>query len=140
MADVVTPSSAGVPPTPVVPGTPAVAPAQVRAGTRGTRAVLAVGTAVSVVCFSIAIILELLGRPDVRGSATDLGAVFRSAAALEPWGWATLGTFAVILSPAGAILATAFEHAAIHDRRTALTAVAVLVVLGISLVVSLLSR
>lgn len=115
-------------------------PVQVRAGTRGTRAVLAVGTAVSVVCFSIAIILELLGRPDARGSATDLGAVARSAAAFEPWGWATLGTFAVILSPAGAIVATALEHAAIHDRRTALTAVAVLVVLGISLAVSLLSR
>lgn len=146
MADVVTPSSGGVPSPAVVPpapagaATPPVPPAQIRAGTRGTRAVLAVGTAVSVVCFSVAIVLELLGHPDARGSATDLGAVFRSATALEPWGWATLGTFAVILSPAGAIVATAFEHAAIHDRRTALTSVAVLVVLGVSLVVSLLSR
>jgi uncharacterized membrane protein len=112
----------------------------VQAGTQGTRSALAVGTAVSVVCFAVALMLEFLGRPDGGGSATDLGAVARSTLALEPWGWATLGTFAVILSPVGAIVATGLEFARIGDRRTALTAVAVLVVLAVSLVVSLLSR
>jgi len=107
---------------------------------RATRAVLAVGTGVSVACFAIALILEFLERPIGGASATDLGAVLRSAIALEPWGWATLGTFAVIASPVGAIAATALEYARTGDRRTAWTAVGVLVVLGVSLAVSLLSR
>lgn len=107
---------------------------------RATRAVLAAGTAVSVACFAVAIALEFLGRPEGSGSATDLGAVLRSVLALETWGWATLGTFAVIVSPVGAIVATALEYARTGDRRTAWTAVGVLIVLGISLTVSLLSR
>jgi len=105
-----------------------------------TRAVLAIGSSVSVVCFAAALILEFLGRPEGGGSATDLGAVLRSVTALETWGWATLGTFAVIVSPVGAITATALEYARTGDRRTAWTAVGVLFVLGISLTVSLLSR
>ena len=91
---------------------------------------LAVGTAVSVACFAIALVLEFLGRPEGAGSATDLGAVLRSAVALETWGWATLGTFAVIASPVAAIVATALEYRAAGDRRTALTAVGVLAILG----------
>ena len=119
---------------------PTPSTSRVQAGTQGTRAALAVGTAVSVVCFAVALILEFLGRPDGGGSATDLGAVARSTLALEPWGWATLGTFAVILSPVVAILATALEYASIHDRRTALTAVAVLAVVAMSFAVSVLTR
>lgn len=107
---------------------------------RATRAVLAVGSAISVACFAIALVLEFLERPDGGGSATDPGAVLRSAIALEPWGWATLGTYAVIASPVAAIVATALEYARTGDRRTAWTAVGVLVVLGVSLAVSLLSR
>jgi uncharacterized membrane protein len=95
---------------------------------------------VSVACFAIALILEFLGRPTGDGSATDLAAVASSTLALEPWGWATLGTFAVIVTPALAIVATGLEYAVIRDRRTAWTAIAVLVILGVSLVVALLSR
>lgn len=118
---------------------PATPPAPVPAS-RSTRAVLAGGTAVSVACFAVALLLEFLGRARGGGSATDPAAVVASVLALEPWGWATLGTYAVIVTPALAIVATGLEYAAIRDRRTAWTAVAVLVVLGVSLAVSLLSR
>ena len=107
---------------------------------RATRAVLTVGTAISVGCFAIALGLEFAGRSTASGSATDLGAVGRSVLALEPWGWATLGTFGVIASPIAAIAATAVEYLRAGDRRTAWTAVGVLVVLALSLVVALLSR
>ena len=107
---------------------------------RATRSALAVGTAVSIACFAMALSLEFLGRPAGGGSATDLGAVVRSVLALETWGWATLGTFAVIVTPVGAIITTALEYTRAGDRRTAWTAVAVLIVLGESLMVSLLSR
>ncbi len=117
----------------------AVGPA-IRPASRSTRLALAGGTAVSVTCFAAALILEFLGRPTSGGSATDLAAVIASALAFEPWGWATLGTYAVIVTPALAIVATGLEYAAIRDRRTGWTAVAVLLVLGVSLVVSLLSR
>ena len=120
---------------------PRVDPAgRVIPGSRATRAVLAAGTGVSVACFAIALLLEALGRPLGGGAATDLAAVLRSAAAFESWGWATLGTFAVIVSPVGAIVATAVEYARTGDRRTAWTAVGVLVVLAVSLVVSLIGR
>lgn len=119
---------------------PTPTPTAVRPASRATRLVLAGGSAVSVVCFAVALLLEFVGRARGGGSATDIGAVVTSALALEPWGWATLGTFAVIVTPALAIVATGLEYAAIRDRRTAWTAVAVLVVLGVSLVVSLLAR
>lgn len=109
------------------------------AGSRGTRAVLAIGTAASVACFAIALVLEFAGRPIGGGSATDLAAVARSTLALEAWGWATLGTFAVIAAPVAAIVATALEFLAIGDRRTAVTAGGVLVVLGTGLVLALVS-
>ena len=127
-------------PTPPPTPAPIPAPAAVRPASRATRLVLAGGTTVSVVCFAVALLLDFVGRSRGGGSATDLGAVVSSALALQPWGWATLGTFAVIVTPALAIVATGLEYAAIHDRRTAWTAVAVLVVLGVSLAVSLLAR
>ena len=110
------------------------------AASRATRTVLALGTGVSVACFALALLLEFLGRPAGGGSATDPGAVLRSAIAMEAWGWATLGTYAVIASPVGAIVATALEYLRAGDRRTAWTATGVLVVLALSLVVSLLGR
>ena len=121
---------------------PAPAPptAPPRATSRATRGALAIGTGVSVACFAVALILEFLGRPDGTGAAIDVPAVLRSAAALEPWGWATLGTFAVIVTPVAAIVATAAEYGRAGDRRTALTALGVLAVLAVSLVVSLIGR
>ncbi len=129
------------PPTPTPPTPTRVDPAgRPIAASAATRTVLAVGTAVSVACFVIALALEFLGRPTGDGSATDPGAVLRSALALEAWGWATLGTYAVIMSPVAAIVATAAEYLRAGDRRTAWTATGVLVVLAVSLAVSLLGR
>ncbi len=111
-----------------------------RPGSRATRLSLAVGTTLSVVCFGVALALAFAGRPEGGGPMADLGAVIASAAALESWGWATLGTYAVIASPVAAIATTALEHARVHDRRTAWTAAAVLGILGASLAISLLGR
>ena len=110
------------------------------AASRATRAVLAAGTGFSVTCFAVALVLEFLGRPTGSGSATDPGAVIRSVVALEPWGWATLGTYGVIVSPIAAVSATAWEYRRVGDHRTAWTAIGVLVVLAVSLAVALLSR
>jgi uncharacterized membrane protein len=95
---------------------------------------------VSVACFAVALALEFLERPTGGGEALDLGAVVASALAFERWGWATLGLFAVIVSPVAAMVATAAEYALAGDRRTFLTALLVLAVLGVSLVVSLAAR
>jgi len=110
------------------------------AASRATRAALAVGTGVSVACFALALALEILGRPTGGGSATDLDAVLGSASAMQAWGWATLGTYAVIVSPVAAIVATTVEYLRAGDRRTAWTAGGVLAVLAVSLAVSLLNR
>jgi hypothetical protein len=107
------------------------------AASTATRAVLAIGTGASVVCFVIALVLESIGRPTGGGSAFDFPAVFRSAAGPDVWGWATLGTFAVILTPAAALVATAWEYRRVADVRTSALAVGVLVILGIGLIVAL---
>jgi hypothetical protein len=107
------------------------------ADSTATRATLAVGIGVSVVCFVVAMALEFAGRPAGGGGGFDLPAVVRSAAGLEVWGWATLGTFAVILTPAAVLVATAWEYRVIGDRRTALTACAVLLILACGLALAL---
>jgi hypothetical protein len=104
-----------------------------------TRRSLGVGTAVSAACFVVALALDLAGRDGATGDPSDLAGLARSVAALEPWGWATLGTLAVILTPAVGLLATAVEYRRVADRRTALTAVVVLGVLGVSLLAGLLA-
>lgn len=108
------------------------------ASSRWTRRCLAVGTAVSAACFAFSLLLDLLGRAGLHGDASDLAAVLGSAVALEPWGWATLGTLAVIATPAAGLVATLAEYERVRDRRTALLAVAVLAILGLSLVTALL--
>ena len=108
------------------------------ARSRWTSTTLTAGAVSSGACLGVAILLELLGRPRGVGQMTDVAAVARSVAALESWGWSALGVAVMIGTPAVALVATALEYAAAHDRRTAWTAVAVLGVLGISLAVALL--
>ena len=108
------------------------------ARSRWTSTTLTAGAVISGACLVVAILLELLGRPRGAGQMTDVAAVARSVAALESWGWSALGVAVMIGTPAVALVATALEYAAAHDRRTAWTAVAVLGVLGISLAVALL--
>ena len=107
---------------------------------RLTRAALATGTAVAVACFAVALVLDALGRSGGGGTETDVAAVLGSVARLEAWGWATLGTFAVIVTPAAALVATAIEYRGARDGRTSLAAAGVLAILGISLVLSLVGR
>ena len=45
------------------------------------------------------------------GEMTDLAAVFEGLLALTPWAWATLGTYAVVLTPVVGLLVTAWEYA-----------------------------
>jgi hypothetical protein len=108
------------------------------ASSRLTRAVLTVGSALSAACLSLAILLELSGRSGATPGPPDVARIVSSVAELQSWGWAWLGALAVIATPAAGLIATAWEYAAASDRRTALTALAVLAVLGVSLGVALL--
>jgi hypothetical protein len=100
--------------------------------------VLTTGSALSAACFGLAIALELAGRSGATPGPLDLARILRSAADLQAWGWAWLGAIAVIATPAAGLIATAREYAAASDRRTALTALAVLGILGVSLAVAVL--
>lgn len=119
----------GEAPRTAVPGAPGIA---------ATRAVLRAGTIVSAAAFGIALALRVAGRPTGDGDAFDPGAVLAALLALDPWGWATFGVFAVIVTPVLAIAATGHEHRVAGDRRTALLALGVLGVLAVSLVAALL--
>jgi hypothetical protein len=103
-----------------------------------TRRGLSVGTAVAAACFMVAVVLDMLGRGGAHGDPTDLPALAASVARLEAWGWATLGTFAIIFTPAISLVATAVEYRAVADQRTTLTALAVLGVLLVSVALALL--
>jgi hypothetical protein len=108
-----------------------------RTGSRATRIVLTGGALISGCCFAIAILLEMFGATRGTGRLTDLAGIAASAARLEAWGWSSLGVVVIVATPAIALVATALEYARAHDGRTAWTAVAVLGVLGVSLVVAL---
>lgn len=103
-----------------------------------TRLVLRAGTIVSAAAFAIALLLRIAGHPAGGGDAFDPGAVIAACVALDPWGWATLGVFAVIATPVLTIMATGHEHRVAGDRRTALLSLGVLGVLALSLAVALL--
>lgn len=108
------------------------------AGQGATRLVLRAGVLVSAAAFAIAMLLRVAGRAAGDGDAFDPGAVLAACLALDPWGWATLGVFAVIATPVLAIAATGHEHRVAGDRRTALLSLVVLGVLALSLAVALL--
>lgn len=110
------------------------------ASSRLTRLALSVGTGVSAGCFLIALALDLVGRPGTSGDPSDLRALAGSLTAFEPWGWATLGTLAVIVTPAAGLVATLIEYRDVGDRRTAGLAIVVLAILAASLVAGLLRQ
>ncbi len=121
---------------PGVDGVPEGERASSIVGTRATSVVLTGGSLVSAFCFLVAIVLEIAGRSTTGGDVLDLGAVFRSMAVPEPWGWATAGVTVVIVTPAAGLVSTAAEF---RGRREAWLAIAVLSILGVSLTVALLS-
>jgi len=103
-----------------------------------TSTTLSAGVAVSAACFLLAGAAEALGVTSRPGDMTDIGALLQGWLSLDPWAWASLGTFAVILTPALALLVTAWEYLTIRDRRSVLLALAVLAVLMVSAAVALL--
>ena len=109
---------------------------RVAAPRRLTSGVLSVGVALSAACFALAGLAELVGIDRREAAMTDIGALIEGTMALDPWALASLGTYLVILTPAIALLATAWEYASISDRRTVLLAGAVLAVLTISVAVA----
>jgi hypothetical protein len=108
------------------------------APSRWTRRGLSIGTGTAALCFVIALLLDMAGRSGDHGDPTDVAGLVASIARLEAWGWATLGTLAVILTPAASLVATALEYRSVADRRTMLAAVAVLGVLAFSGALALL--
>jgi uncharacterized membrane protein len=118
----------------------AVEPSERVAPRRATTLTLTAGALVGAACFAVAVVTDLLG---VDGSAAtgaaDGSAFVAELAALRPWAWASLGSVAIIATPAVGLVMTAVEYNAIADRRAVLMALAVLAVLGISLLVALLA-
>ena len=108
-----------------------------RPSDRATRRTLTGGALISGGCFTVAIILELLGGTRGAGQLTDVPGIVASVSRLEAWGWSSLGVLVIIATPVVALVATGIEYAVAHERRSAWTAVAVLCVLAISLVVAL---
>lgn len=106
---------------------------------RLTAAVLSGGAAISAACFAVALAAGLAGADGARGDPADLSALLGALAALRPWAWASLGILAVIATPALGLVVTAAEYASLPDRRTAVLALAVLAILGLSVVVALLA-
>ena len=93
---------------------------------------------VAAACFVVAVVAEIAGVEQGSGEMTDLAAVFDGLLAFTPWAWATLGVYAVVLTPVLGLLVTAWEYATVSDRRTVALAVAVLAVLATSAVVAIL--
>ena len=105
---------------------------------RATSATLTGGVFAAGVFFAVAMILELLGTEPGSGEMTDISAVLDGLVALTPWAWATLGAYAVVVTPVVGLIVTAREYWTVDDRRTVLLAVAVIAVLAVSAVVAIL--
>ena len=103
-----------------------------------TSASLTTGVLVSGACFVVAGAAEVLGLATHPAQMTDVGALASGLAALDPWAWASLGTYAVVATPAIGLVVTAYEYATVADRSTLALALVVLAVLVLSTVVALL--
>ena len=103
-----------------------------------TSVVISAGAGLSAACFLLAGAAEALGMMAQPGDMTDVGVLLERSLSLDPWAWASLGTFAVILTPVVALLVTAWEYFTVRDRRSVLLALAVLAVLSVSAMVALL--
>jgi uncharacterized membrane protein len=99
---------------------------------------LTAGAAFAGACFLVALGGEQLGVEGPAGEMTDVIAVLQGLPALSPWAWASLGTYAVLVTPVVGLAITAWEYAAVKDRRTVMLAAGVLTVLAISLVAAIL--
>ena len=98
-----------------------------RAPKRRTQLVYTAGGVFAGACLVVAVVLELAGRPADPGSFVDPAAITSGVVHLTSWGWASLGVWLIIATPAVALVMTATEYRAIGDRRALWTTVAVLV-------------
>ena len=112
-------------------------PVRVSAPRRYTSATLSAGVFLSGLCFVLAMAAEIAGSEELAGDMTDVAAVIEGLALMAPWAWATVGCYVIILTPALALLVTIAEYASISERRTVLTAVAVMAILTLSALVAL---
>jgi uncharacterized membrane protein len=64
--------------------------------------------------------------------------VFDGLLTFTPWAWATLGSYAVVITPVIGLLVTAYEFTTISDRRTVMLAISVVVVLVTSAIIAVL--
>ncbi len=92
---------------------------------------------VAAACFAVALAAEFVGRDIGSGEMTDVNAVIEGSLALTPWAWATLGVYAVVVTPVVGLVVTAWEYASVGDRRTVWTAMLVLAILTVSAVVAI---
>lgn len=102
-----------------------------------TSGSLTAGVFVSGACFVVAGAAEVFGVATHPAQMTDVGALVSGLAALDPWAWASLGTYAVVATPAMGLVATAYEYSTVADRSTVALALVVLAVLALSAVVAL---
>ncbi len=105
---------------------------------RYTSAVLTGGVVVAGFFFGVAVLAEIAGVEPGEGEMTDLRAIGEGLLSLTPWAWATMGTYAVVLTPVAGLVVTAWEYATVSDRRTVALAMAVLAILAISAAVAIL--
>jgi len=127
------PTKSGPTPTMTAPSTP-----RPSAPRRYTSATITAGASVAAICFGIALMAEIAGVEPGSGEMTDLGAVVDGLLTFTPWAWATLGSYAVVLTPVIGLLVTAYEYATISERRTVLLAIAVVAVLVTSATIAIL--
>jgi uncharacterized membrane protein len=127
------PTMSGPTPTMTTPTTP-----RPSAPRRYTSATITAGVVVAAICFGVALMAEIAGVEPGLGEMTDLGAVFDGLLTFTPWAWATLGSYAVVLTPVIGLLVTAYEYATISERRTVLLALAVVAVLVTSATIAVL--
>ncbi len=103
-----------------------------------TSAALSGGAFLAAACFVVALAAELAGSEPGGGSMTDFAAVTDGLLAFTPWAWATLGVYAVVVTPLLGLIVTAWEYSSVGDRRSVGLAVAVIAVLVTSAVISIL--
>ncbi len=105
---------------------------------RYTSAALTGGALLAAACFVVALAAELAGSAPGSGSMTDFAAVIDGLLTFTPWAWATLGVYAVVVTPLLGLIVTAGEYSSVGDRRSVGLAVAVIAVLVIGAIISIL--
>jgi hypothetical protein len=111
-----------------------------RARAHLTAGSLSAGSIAAAVCFLVALLLAVAGRPAARGPALDPIATAAGMVALDAQAWASAGVLLLLGTPVAGVLATVVEYlktSPAAESRYAIVALAVLLVLSVSLAVAL---